>query len=200
MLIKIVLKQNKLLLFLLCVLFSCHGIGKRHAARYNKLAYYPDFKKNLLIKDTSVISIVDTFMFEESINAYIVGDVYTKKNNLIRKKESLNRNSYMCGVFICDSLMLVSTVGKKIIYDAAEVSALQKIIYNNQFGTRPITKMNAEISYTEYYLSIDVVFIDSIIQKIPKFGGHNNKRENEFERFELAKIPTYLITNVHWIR
>lgn len=54
--------------------------------------------------------------------------------------------------------------------------------------------------YTKYYLSVDVVFIDSIIQKIPKFDIHDKKGDNEFEGFELAKIPTYLITNVHWIK
>ncbi len=200
MLINNTLKINKWLLFSLCFFFSCHGIGNKHATCYNHLAYYPDFKKKLFINDTSTITIVDTFMFEESINAYIVADVYTKRSNLIRKTESLDRNSYMSGIFICDSLMLINTVGNKVDYHVTEVSALQKIIYNNQFEARPVTKINEEMAYTKYYLSIDVVFIDSILQKIPKFDMHNKKRKNKFERFELAKIPTYLITNVHWIK
>ncbi|PQJ09426.1 hypothetical protein CJD36_019480 [Flavipsychrobacter stenotrophus] len=182
--------RNILSLILLFTL-SCVTHKKPH-----RVVFKPINSHIILGKETKYLN--DTFLYEPQIVlSYVEIDAITKDRCFIRRKNTIEQ-SYDEGVYFIDGYLL-----KTFINNGNEIDSSLKKLYatliddDYEFNGKEYSTAYYGLKYRQYCMSVKVIFIDSILQKIPLFLDsqqyYNFSKKHHGINYSYKKLPSYLI-------
>lgn len=184
---------------LIAILYSCHS-SKKLITVDNPL--YQHTPKALKYDTLS-----GTFFYENYVLSYLESDVVLKSGGFI-KAEMVSERSYKGGYYVGESSTYVQYLkqrGISVRYDAASIANFYDSLFKKGINTgtyRDITDINPFCGayYKKYDLNIEVLFIDTVKQRVPLFmnckGIEEFVQHNGGKNYKIDSLPTYIITKV----
>jgi hypothetical protein len=190
-----------LLVTFILFLFGCRAPRHPLSPTINPIS---DYLPKTIMYDT----ISGDFFYENLINSYIEVDAVVKSSGFIQA-DTLSEAAYKRGYFINGYSYnnLILSKGIDIRVDKMSIANF----YDSQFqkaiseGTMRETSINPFCGayYKKYEMKIEVIFIDSVDQRVPLFMDckqYTSSEGSNRKNYSIMKLPTYAITKIFFWR
>ncbi len=193
------MNNNYYILSLFAVLCVGCSVKKPKSAYYN----FPidDHVPKEFVYDT----ISACFYYENLIKSYIDLDAVVKTSGFIQA-DSISEIAYKKGYFI-DGYYYANSLSHKginINIDKKSIALFYDTLFQKSLreGTNAETNINPFCGayYKKFEMKIEVMFIDSIYQRVPLFIDCNQykilQESNNRNNYQMMLLPTYAITKI----
>lgn len=194
-------QKSYLSVIIIFILAYSNGICQRNNIYKLEKIIYNSYPKAIKYDTLDAI-----FYYENLIESYDVGDAMLQNHGFVEADTILNKSSYLNGYINCnlDYLRNLKLHNNLIQFDSFVnrflISIYSKSILNGSLNNETKLSPFCGSYYKKYHLKIEVLYIGSILQRVPLFLSCEELKKFHIKHpkklYNVFKLPTYAVTKV----